>query len=123
MSKEKVMILSVVLAAVSVVGTVWLSGALGQEKEPTKLAVLWTSGDPDVAYKVCFMYTYNAKQSKWFDEVELIIWGPSSRLLAGDKTLQAEVKKMMEAGVVVRACKAWRIPTDRPRRSRVWGSK
>lgn len=79
---------------------------LGQEKEPTKLAVLWTSGDPDVAYKVCFMYTYNAKQSKWFDEVELIIWGPSSRLLAGDKTLQAEVKKMMEAGVVVRACKA-----------------
>ncbi len=26
-----------------------------------KLAVLWTSGNPDVAEKMCFMYTYNAK--------------------------------------------------------------
>ncbi|MHC4844035.1 MAG: DsrE family protein [Planctomycetota bacterium] len=74
--------------------------------ETSKLGVLWTSGDADVAHKVCFMYTNNAKKAGWFDEVKLIIWGPSSRLLAGDKELQDKVKEMMASGVDVKACKA-----------------
>ena len=106
MSKKNVVILSGMLLILVVAGGFWVNGAQGQAQEPTKLAVLWTSGDPDVAYKVCFMYTHNAKRSKWFDEVELIVWGPSSRLLAGDKNLQAEVRKMMDDGVIVEACKA-----------------
>lgn len=69
-----------------------------------KLAVIWTSGDPEVAQKVCFMYTLNAKKQGWFDEVVLIVWGPSAKLLAENEDLQADVKKMMEAGVVVEAC-------------------
>ncbi|MBC8183326.1 DsrE family protein [candidate division KSB1 bacterium] len=68
------------------------------------LAVLWTSGDSDVAHKVCFMYTHNAKRQKWFDAVRLIVWGPSARNLAGDIKLQEKVKKMMEDGVKVEAC-------------------
>ena len=52
------------------------------------------------------MYTHNAQKNKWFDQVELIIWGPSTRLIAGDKNLQAAVKEMMNDGVKVRACKA-----------------
>ena len=72
----------------------------------SKLAVLWSSGDADVAHKVCFMYTHAAKKAKWFDNVLLIVWGPSSRLLAGDKELQAKVKAMMDSGVVVQACVA-----------------
>jgi hypothetical protein len=71
---------------------------------PSRLAVLWTSGDADVAHKVCFMYTHNAKKQGWFDDVVLIIWGPSARLLAGDKELQAKVKAMMDDGIVVEAC-------------------
>jgi hypothetical protein len=70
----------------------------------TKLAVVWTSGDSEVAHKVCFMYTQGAKKAQWFDEVVLIVWGPSSRLLAGDKDLQAAVKAMIAAGVSVQAC-------------------
>ena len=70
----------------------------------SKLAVVWTSGDSEVAHKVCFMYTHNAKKAKWFDEVVLVIWGPSSRILAGDKKLQAAVKEMMRDGVTVQAC-------------------
>ncbi|MCL3781402.1 DsrE family protein [Prolixibacteraceae bacterium JC049] len=69
-----------------------------------KLAVLWTSGDPDVAHKVCLMYTHAAKKMKWFNEVVLIVWGPSSRLLATDKSLQKKVKQMKEDGIKVRAC-------------------
>ncbi len=75
-----------------------------QEQSKNKLAVLWTSGDPDVAEKVCFMYTHNAAKQGWWDEVVLIIWGPSARLLAGDKNLQSIIKKMQDDGVKVEAC-------------------
>ena len=78
--------------------------SMADEKDDSRLAVLWTSGDADVAHKVCFMYTHNAKRQGWFDEVVLIVWGPSARLLAGDKELQAKVKKMMQDGVIVEAC-------------------
>ncbi len=71
-----------------------------------KLAVLWTSGNPDVAEKMCFMYTYNAKKQGWFNEVTLIVWGPSAKLLTENKKLQDYVKKMIDAGVKVEACVA-----------------
>ena len=73
---------------------------------PSRLAVIWSSADPDVAKRVCFMYTHAAKKQKWFDEVTLVVWGPSARLLAGDKDLQAEVKTMAADGVKVVACQA-----------------
>jgi hypothetical protein len=71
-----------------------------------KLVVLWTSGDPDLAEKMAFMYTYNAKKQGWFDEVVLIVWGPSAKLLSENKMLQDYVKKMQDAGVKVEACMA-----------------
>ena len=74
------------------------------EDKTSKLAVLWTSGDPDVAEKMAFMYTYNAKKQGWFDEVVLIVWGPSAKLLSENKMLQDYVKKMQEAGIKVEAC-------------------
>ena len=77
----------------------------GQES-PSRLAVLWTSGDREVALKVAFMYTLNAKSRNWFDEVRLVVWGPSAKLLSADAELQREVAKMKEAGVELVACKA-----------------
>jgi hypothetical protein len=74
------------------------------ETESDKLAVLWTSGDPDVAEKSCLMYTHAAKRNGWFDEVVLIVWGSSSRLLAENEALQEKVKAMMEDGVILEAC-------------------
>ena len=74
------------------------------EMEKDKLAVLWVSGDRDVAEKSCLMYTHAAKRNGWFDEVVLIVWGSSSRLLAEDEALQAKVKAMADDGVVLEAC-------------------
>ncbi len=72
---------------------------------PSKeLTVLWTSGDRDVALNMGFMYTRAAKSMKWWDEVTLIVWGPSQKLLASDPALQAEIRKMKKAGVKVQAC-------------------
>jgi hypothetical protein len=98
-----------VVLAVLVAGLFLRSGSVrAQEKTSpnSRLAVIWTSGDPDVAHRVCFMYTDNAKKQKWFDEVTLIVWGPSARLLAGDKDLQAKVKGMLDDGIKVQACVA-----------------
>jgi len=100
---------SVVLVATVVVACLGVIVAVGDDPkpdEPTRIAVLWSSGDADVAHRVCFMYTHNAKRSKWFDEVTLIVWGPSARLLAGDKDLQDRVKGMIRDGVKVQACGA-----------------
>ena len=69
-----------------------------------KLAVLWTSGDPEVAEKMVFIYTLNAKKQGWFDEVVLIVWGPSAKLLSENKMLREYVKKMQDAGIKVEAC-------------------
>ncbi len=74
------------------------------EDNSNKLAVLWTSGDPDVAEKMAFMYTLNAKKQGWFEEVVLIVWGPSAKLLSENTSLQEYVKRMQEAGVKVEAC-------------------
>ena len=74
--------------------------------EPSKLGVVWTSSDRDVAIKMVYMYTYNAKKQGWFDEVRFVIWGPSSLLLSVDKELQDYLKKMKDEGVILEACKA-----------------
>ena len=74
------------------------------ETKKEKLAVLWVSGDRDVAEKSCLMYTHAAKRNGWFDEVVLIVWGSSSRLLAEDAELQEKVKAMKEDGVILEAC-------------------
>lgn len=74
------------------------------ESKPTRLALVWTSGDPDVAHRMALMYSHAAKRAGWYDEVTLIVWGPSQRLLVGDKDLQAKVEAMRKDGVIVRAC-------------------
>jgi len=69
-----------------------------------KLVVLWTSGDRDTAIKMVFMYTKNSKTRGWWDEVTLVVWGPSAQLLSRDRELQAYVREMMDAGILVEAC-------------------
>jgi len=106
--------LAAVLVAGMIVGQAWVRADHPRGEHPRsdhpkaaagdRLAVVWTSGDADVAHKMCLMYTHAAKTAKWFDDVTLIVWGPSSRLLAGDKELQAKIKSMMDSGVKVQAC-------------------
>ncbi|MGI5936396.1 MAG: DsrE family protein [Oscillospiraceae bacterium] len=76
-----------------------------KENKQDKLAVLWTSGDREVALKMVFMYTCNSKLKGWWDDVTLIVWGPSSKLLSVDTELQEYLKKAQEAGVKCQACK------------------
>ncbi len=70
-----------------------------------KLVILWTSGDKEVAEKMVFMYTYNSKKFDWWKDITLVVWGPSAKLLSEDSDLQDYIKKIMEQGTVVKACK------------------
>lgn len=82
---------------------VFLGTALiGEETDPSKLLVVWTSGDRDVAMNMVFMYTYNAKKNGWWENIRFLIWGPSSKLLSEDKELQKEIQKMKEVGIEVK---------------------
>lgn len=69
-----------------------------------ELYVLWKSGDKEVALSMAFMYTFNSKTKGWWDEVTLIVWGPSAKLLATDDEIQGRVYQMIDAGVHVTAC-------------------
>lgn len=83
---------------------------MGQQKTADntlgQLLIVWTSGDPDVAHKMVFMYAYNAQKNGWFDQVTLLIWGPSQKLSSEDKSIQEALQKMKEEGVEILACKA-----------------
>ena len=74
--------------------------------KPEKLFVIWSSGDREVATKMVFMYTLNAKRRGWWNDISLIVWGPSAKLVSEDKELQAKIKEMKDAGVELLACKA-----------------
>ena len=70
------------------------------------LVVLWTSGDIEVAEKMVFMYTVNAKKKNWWKEIVFIIWGPSAKLLSESESLQEKIKEFIAIDIKVKACKA-----------------
>lgn len=92
------------LFALTLFSGVFAQNETEMKDNSNKLAVLWTSGDPEVAEKMAFMYTLNAKKQGWFDEVVLIIWGPSAKLTAENTMIQEYIKKMQDAGVKTEAC-------------------
>ncbi len=52
------------------------------------------------------MYSINSLKSGWWDEVNLIIWGGSTKLAGEDTEVQKEIVKMLDKGVSIEACKA-----------------
>lgn len=67
--------------------------------------IIWTSGDREVALKMVFMYAYNCRKYSWMDNVRLLIWGPSDKLLLEDEELQNQLKELKKIGVELYACK------------------
>lgn len=70
------------------------------------LVILWTSDDPYLAERMVLMYTHAAKTAGWFEQVTLIIWGPSAQLTAENEDIREKLKAMQKDGVVIEACVA-----------------
>ena len=71
-----------------------------------KLNVLWTTGEKDVALRMIFVYLVDAKANGWWDEINLIIWGPSAKLVGENRLVRQELDLLMQSGITVEACKA-----------------
>jgi len=71
-----------------------------------RILILWTSGEKDTALNMVFMYGLNAKRKGWWDEVTLLVWGASTKLLGTDAEIQERLATLQEAGVETIACKA-----------------
>ena len=74
--------------------------------DKTHLYVLWTNDNPVTAEKMVFMYTINSLIHGWWEKVTLIIWGAPTQLVSEDVNIQEKIKKALDAGVHVTACKA-----------------
>ncbi len=72
--------------------------------EQDKLVVLWTSDDSNLAERMVLPYIHDAKTAGWFDEVTLIVWGPSAKLLAENLVIQENLENLREEGVIIEAC-------------------
>ena len=69
-----------------------------------KLLIVWSSGEKEVAKKLILLYGSVMLERKYWDEATIMIWGPSAKLLARDKELQALTTKVRETGVKFTAC-------------------
>lgn len=103
--KKLFMILVIILTTSNLIAQSEKNLKLNNNPNDT-LVVLWTSENPEVAEKVCFMYTHNALKKGWFKNVILIVWGPSANLLASNSRIESKVKSMISDGIQLQACKA-----------------
>lgn len=68
------------------------------------LNVLWTSADVITSEHFLLLYTVNAKKRGWFDQVNVIVWGGSTKLIAENERIQKLVREAILAGVKVSGC-------------------
>jgi len=71
----------------------------------TKVFVILSSGDREVALEVGLVYPLNAVKNRWMDEVKLIIFGPSEKIAAFDMEVRARIEELQKAGIDIMACK------------------
>ncbi len=70
-----------------------------------KLNILWTTDNKDTIDNLLAMYSINSKAYDWWENVNVIIWGASAKLIGREIKYQALVKDMLDSGVNVEACK------------------
>lgn len=70
------------------------------------LHILWTNDNPITADKMVFMYAINSMMHGWWEEVTLIVWGATTKLVSEDLNIQKKIGEAIDAGVRITACKA-----------------
>jgi len=75
-------------------------------QEKTKLNILWTNDNLITAEKMVFMYGINSKRKNWWDEVTIIVWGATTKLVSENTKIQELIEEAKLEGVHITACKA-----------------
>jgi hypothetical protein len=71
-----------------------------------KLNILWTTDNKNTVFDMLVMYATNSKKNQWWQDVNVIIWGASAKLVGTDAQVQTEVMEMINCGISIEACKA-----------------
>ena len=74
--------------------------------EKTTLYILWTNDNIITAEKMVLMYATNAMRYGWWENVTLVVWGATAKLVAENERIQDLIAEARENGVYVTACKA-----------------
>ena len=74
--------------------------------EKTTLYILWTNDSIITTEKMVFMYAINAMRYGWWENVTLIVWGATAKLVAENERIQGLIAEARKNGVYVTACKA-----------------
>ncbi len=72
--------------------------------EPKNLYILWTNADVIASQLMLMMYSRNSMLNHWWDNVTVIIWGATVKLISENETIQEHYKMARHAGVKFSAC-------------------
>ncbi len=75
-------------------------------EEAKSLYILWTNADLHTSQLMVMMYARNSMLRGWWDNVTVIVWGATAKLLAENETIQEHFKMAGQAGVRFSACVA-----------------
>ena len=71
-----------------------------------KLNILWANDNVLTAEHMVLMYAHNTMKKKLWDEITVIIWGATSKLVAEDTNIQKLIMEAQKIGVKFSACEA-----------------
>ena len=71
-----------------------------------RVFIIMSSKDIVVHRELSFPYSYNSKSKGWMDEVRVILWGPTEKIVVENLEFREQVRLLMDAGVEVYACKS-----------------
>jgi len=70
-----------------------------------KLNILWKTDDEATITSLLSPYSSNSLKNGWWDEIEILIWGASTKFIPEDKKTQKLIVKLIERGIKIKACK------------------
>lgn len=74
--------------------------------------IIWTNADPSAAYHMVFMYAGNSMRNHWWDDMTVVLWGPTQTLAANDEGIKEHIRELQELGVKFSACLTCAIELD-----------
>lgn len=70
-----------------------------------KLVVLWKSDNLVDIYELITPYIISSKKNNWWDEVEVILWGASQKVVVNDEEVKRRIRMMQKQNIPIYACK------------------
>jgi len=74
--------------------------------EKKTLHILWTNDNLITSKLMVFMYGMRAKTKGLWENVTIIVWGATAKLVSENSEIQSIIKEAQEAGVHISGCRS-----------------